>query len=125
MIQDTLIVIADSLPAALDTISAVVNPMTQIGSQVNAGVALLVGTLVKIAVDLTRKGVATLDTAPRYVKTMVAMAFAGVATWLSGVLGMPVSANLTLIDSTVASLVVAGVSMGVNAVAKTVKPSVS
>lgn len=129
MIQDTLTLVVDSLPAAVDTLTAAVDtltaavsPASQLGSQVNAGVALGLGALVKLAVDLTRKGVAALDTAPGFVKALVATVFAGVATWASGALGMPVSPDLTVIDTTVASLVVAALSMGVNALVKTAKP---
>jgi len=127
MLQDTLQVVADSLPVAVDTVkvvaqdSLVANAAQAIGNQVNAGIALVLGVLVKFVVDLAKKALASLDGAPALVKTAVASAFSLGATWLSGVVGFPINGDLGALETTLATLVVAGVSMGVHSVSKVLK----
>lgn len=126
MLQDTVQAVVDSLPVVVDTVKAVAqdsaatSAVQQLSTQVNAGVALGLGFVVKLVVDALRKVIAKIDQSPALVKTAIATGTAFGATWLSGVVGFPVSTDPSSLESTVSALLVAGVSMGVHGVVKSV-----
>lgn len=126
MLQDTVQAVVDSLPVVVDTVKAVVQDSTtvsaaqELGTKVNAGVALGLGFVVKLVVDVLKKVITKVDQSPALVKTAITTATALGATWLSGVVGFPVSTDPSMLESTVSALLVAGVSMGVHGVVKSV-----
>lgn len=119
MIQDTVLAVVsapDSLQVVADSLVTTVG--TQVGVQVSALLALVLGVVTKFLVDGARKVLAALDTAPAPVKALVATGFAQVAMWITVKTGLIVNPDVTALETTIAGLTVALSAMGVHALSK-------
>lgn len=119
MLQDTILTVApviDTLQATADSLATAVG--TQVGTQVSVTLALVLGVVTKFVVDLAKRGLTTLNSAPAPVKALVATGFAQLAMWVTAKTGLVVDPNITALETTVAGLVVALSAMGVHAVSK-------
>lgn len=119
MIVDTLPVLVDTLPVVADSVANQI--ATTIGTEISAIVSLGLGMLIKILVDLGKKGSAEFAKAPDMVKAFVALAFGQLAAFLSVKTGIPISSDIALLDVTLAGAVVSAIAMGLHSALKAIR----
>ena len=113
----------DTFVVAVDTVTAVVDSVATVGAgqvtaQLNGLVAIGLGFVVKFVMDLTKKLLDKVNTAPAPIKALVAVVFGQVATWVSAWTGLAINPDIQLLDATIAGLVVSGLAMGIHSLLK-------
>jgi hypothetical protein len=103
-----------------DTLAVVTEIANTVGGEVSSLVALVLGVVIKIVVDLGKKASVQLDTAPASVKALVVAAFGQLAAFISAKTGVFVSPDIAVLDASLVGLTLAAVSMGVHGLTKTV-----
>jgi hypothetical protein len=112
-------VVVDTVVSA-PTDSVAVEVGSQIGAYLGTLLVLGLGFVNKVVVDLAKKGLALLDTAPSVVKSLVALLFAFAATWVSSQTGFNVSPEVGALPTTLSAVLVWAVSMGWHSLSKVI-----
>lgn len=124
-VADTLSAVVNTVPvetvpvvvqAASDSLANVAGSVA--GEQVTSLVTIGLGLVTTLVMTVARKGMAALDAAPAIVKSVVVIAFAQAATWLSSLTGIAINGDLSSLDVTLAGVVVAAAGMGIHALLK-------
>ena len=104
----------------VDTLAVVTEITNTVGAEVSALVSLVLGAVIKVVVDLSKKASAHLNNAPAAVKALVVVLFGQAAAFLSAKTGVFINPDIAALDTTLVGILLTGVSMGVHGFTKSV-----
>ena len=97
------------------TVTSVIETFTQLSTSI---IVLVLGFITTFVMTWARRAVVALDTAPSFVRSAAALVVGQALTWVSTLLGVSVTTDVTSLDTALAGLVVAAAGMGIHAVFK-------
>lgn len=116
--QDTIAVVVDSAQAVADTAKVVTDSVlaTQVGTQVGVVATTVALAILGVVSKVVTSGAALItpqwDKLPDAVKAVVALVFAQIVVWVNAKLGLALSPDITVAQTTVVGLVTWVLAMG-------------
>jgi hypothetical protein len=107
-----------------DTLAVVTEIANTVGAEVSSLVALVLGVVMKVVVDVAKKASTHFEAAAPATKLMVVVAFGQLTAFIGAKTGIFIDPNIATLDTSLVGATLTAVSMGVHGLTKTVKKTV-